>query len=136
MSVDEASKKLIAWLGDPAVEMRERIKIAHDLLDRGGLGATSKMLLGVVTEDPVEKLFRDILTQPGALAPYKPIAEEWALLGDVVDAEVIEEAQIASLGLPAHSTAPALEGREKPAHTVYVSESMSSAPAEAPAGRP
>src|SRR4051812_16035864 len=56
MSVDDAAKQLLAMVNDPAVEAREKIKILHDLLDRGGLAPTSKHLVGVVTEDPVEKL--------------------------------------------------------------------------------
>lgn len=131
MSVDEASKKLIDWLSDPAVDMRERIKIAHDLLDRGGLGATSKVLLGVTGGDPVEALFRDLLTREGALAPYRPSAEEWALI-DVVEAEVIEDGEdpfSRPSSTPAAQPTPrALEGREEPLHTVHVRESMSSAP--------
>ncbi len=68
MSVDEAAQRLIEWLNDNDVDMRERVKIAHDLLDRGGLGATSKHLVGVVSGDPVETLFRDILSDPDGLA--------------------------------------------------------------------
>lgn len=73
MSVDEAAQRLIEWLNDNDVDMRERVKIAHDLLDRGGLGATSKHLVGVVgSGDPVETLFRDILSDPSGLAPATP----------------------------------------------------------------
>lgn len=119
MSVDEAAERLIAWMNDASVDIRERVKIAHDLLDRGGLGATSKVLLGVVTEDPVERLFRDLLAQDGILAappseiepgpqPPQPAAIDAAQPDDVVDAEIIEE--------------PAAQ------HTVHVEESMSAAP--------
>lgn len=127
MSVDEASKKLIAWMSDPAVDMRERVKIAHDLLDRGGLAATSKVLLGVVTEDPIDTLFRSILSDPNgtielatvAPAAIEPDPVQAAIDGvesyghaDVVDAEVIEELD----ALPATR------------HTQHVQESMSAAP--------
>lgn len=88
MSVDEASKRLVEWLNDNSVDMRERVKIAHDLLDRGGLGATQKHLLGVVSNDPVETLFRDLLTTPGMLA--EPRTEVRQIDG-VVEGEVVEE---------------------------------------------
>lgn len=68
MSVDDAVKRLHAMLDDESVEAREKIKILHDLLDRGGLGATQKHLVGVGTLDPVERLFADILGDPNALA--------------------------------------------------------------------
>ena len=32
-SVDEAAKKLIEWMNDPTVDMRERVRVAQDLLD-------------------------------------------------------------------------------------------------------
>lgn len=72
MSVDEAAQRLIEWLNDNDVEMRERVKIAHDLLDRGGLGATSRHLVGVVgSGDPVETLFQDLLSDPRMFAEQK-----------------------------------------------------------------
>lgn len=67
MSVDDAARRLVEWMNDAGVDMRERVKIATDLLDRGGLGATSKVLVGVGPADPVETLFNSLLTQPGAL---------------------------------------------------------------------
>lgn len=115
MSVDEAAQRLITWMNDDSVDMRERVKIAHDLLDRGGLAATSKHLVGVVGGgDPVETLFLDLLSTPGALvdpASQRPLppdpeqlelnrradpeaALEFAdLIGpvDVVDAELVED---------------------------------------------
>lgn len=66
MSVDDAVKRLHQMLDDGSVDARDKIKILHDLLDRGGLAATSKVLVGVVTEDPVEVLFRSILSDPNA----------------------------------------------------------------------
>lgn len=130
MSVDEAAQRLIEWLNDNDVDMRERVKIAHDLLDRGGLSATQKHLVGVVSGDPVETLFRDILSDPNGLAdptpqpPALPVPDaaqaaldarqadpDWdTVLGreigsddadDVVDAELVED---------------------RPAHTVYEAE--------------
>jgi hypothetical protein len=130
MSLDDAVKRLQAMLDDDSVEARDKVKILHDLLDRGGLGATSKVLVGVGHVDPIETLFRDLLTQPGALAdptpqpPALPVPDaaqaaldarqadpDWAtVLGreigsddadDVVDAELVED---------------------RPAHTVYEAE--------------
>jgi hypothetical protein len=66
-SVDEAAQRLVNWMKDEGVDMRERVKIAHDLLDRGGLGATSKHLIGVGPADPVEALFRSIAADPDGL---------------------------------------------------------------------
>lgn len=117
MSVDDGVKRLLRMLDDPQVEPRDKIKIVHDFLDRGGLGATSKHLIGVVAQDPVEQLFRQILGDPEALAdpaqlPPPPDPEIEALNAraegrdwddtlalesafedrlDVVDAEVVEE---------------------------------------------
>ncbi len=118
-SVEDAVKRLQAMLDDPSVENREKVKILHDLLDRGGLGATNKLLVGVAELDPVETLFRDLLGTPGALAlpstgevSDAELAKRraaWAELvggddGDVVDAELVEE--------PAEDRAPdAIEAR-------------------------
>lgn len=49
-------------------ENREKVKILHDLLDRGELGATSRHFVGICELDPVESLFLDLLSMPGALA--------------------------------------------------------------------
>ena len=72
MSLDDAVKRLRAMLDDDSVENREKVKILHDLLDRGGLGAVSKVAVGVGgiggAADPVERLFMDILSDPNALA--------------------------------------------------------------------
>lgn len=109
MSVDEAARHMVQWLSDPSVDMRERVKVAQDLLDRGGLAATSKHLVGVVgSNDPIETLFLDLLSTPGALAEPNPVQEEpdpevlelnrradreeapdW---DDIIDADVVEEA--------------------------------------------
>jgi len=123
MSVEDAVIRLHAMLDDPAVDARDKIKILHDLLDRGGLGATSKVLVGVAEVDPVEALFQSLLADPNALGPATPTEhvlspeiaalnagadpqEAEADLGDVVDAEVVEDDP----------------------HTVRVEESMSSRP--------
>lgn len=114
MSVDDAAKKLLAMVEDPAVEARDKVKILHDLLDRGGLAPTSKHLVGVVgSSDPVERLFLDILSDPNglldprALPPPGPREFDAAqaaidaaegdsdyedLISDVVEAELVEDA--------------------------------------------
>jgi len=106
MSVDDAVKRLHGMLDDPQVEAREKIRILHDLLDRGGLGATSKHLVGVVTEDPVEALFRSLAADPNAtydpaeIEPPEPKvpdpvqaaldAEDGSDWESIVDAEVVD----------------------------------------------
>ena len=129
MSVDDAAKKLLAMVEDPAVEARDKVKILHDLLDRGGLGATSKHLVGVVGgNDPVERLFLDILSDPEGLvdtravqqpAPRQIDAAQAAidaagggsdfedLIGDVVEAELVED-RPARAEPPARSPNPAI----------------------------
>lgn len=54
-------------MNNPSVEMRERVKITQDMLDRGGLGAAQVHKILPVAEDPVEALFRDILADPNGL---------------------------------------------------------------------
>lgn len=114
-AADEMVKRLQAMLDDPNVDSRDKVKIMHGMLDRAGLNATNKVLLGVTELDPVEALFRDILADPSALAPIAlPPTEpdvfdelnRAALLvaeDDIVDAEVIEGA-----------TPAQIEARQKP----------------------
>lgn len=122
-AADEMVKRLHAMLDDVNVEARDKIKIAQDMLDRAGLNATGKLLIGVGEIDPVEVLFRTILNDPNGLAPAEPTPHEpspQALAynrqaleayggddepADIVDAEVVEEP-----------------------HTVHVTESMSNRP--------
>lgn len=124
MSLDDAVKRLQHMLDDPKVEARDKIKIIHDLLDRGDMAATSKVLVGVVTEDPIERLFRDILTNPRGLgdttvvqlsaAPERDTAQEdyerrragRDFIGEDDDYEIVE-AEIVS---------------DRPPHTIYIGE--------------
>ena len=120
-AADEMVKRLHAWLDDPDVEARDKIKIAQDMLDRAGLNATGKLLVGIGEVDPVEALFRTILNDPNGLAPPQPIAPEpspqmlaWnrdALEDDppdVVEAELVEgpaptsQAEVVSTLPPKH----------------------------------
>lgn len=68
-AADEMVKRLHSMLDDPAVVPRDKIKIAQDMLDRAGLNATEKHIIGVGQVDPVEALFRDLLSDPSNLMP-------------------------------------------------------------------
>ena len=111
MSAEDIVKRLAGMLDDPQVEPREKVKIMQDWLDRAGLGAASKHLVGVVADDPVESLFRDLLSRPGALADPAAVqvaslpeldaaqaaidaaeGDDDYLWQDVVDAELVEVA--------------------------------------------
>ncbi|NPC97891.1 hypothetical protein [Nocardioides sp. zg-DK7169] len=137
MSVEDAAKALRELAFDENGDARVRLKAIQDLLDRGGLAPTSKVLQGVATDDPIEKLFRNILSDPNVYAPPRPVhvealppardeaqerldraqrASEWEdligvaddseedLIGDVVDAELVEEpeAPVVSSRPPKH----------------------------------
>jgi hypothetical protein len=66
-TADEAASNLVAWMNDPTVDTRERIKVAQDLLDRNGIVAAQVHKIMPVTEDPIEALFRTILDDPNGL---------------------------------------------------------------------
>lgn len=117
-AADQMVKRLQGMLDDPSVEARDKIKIAQDLLDRAGLNATEKLIVGVGEIDPVERLFRDLLADPANLAPVQPeprqvdaefeaynrvALEAYGGDEDIVDAEVVEE--------PASRPSPAPSGR-------------------------
>lgn len=72
-AADEMVKRLLSMLDDPQVEARDKIKIAQDMLDRAGLNATEKHIVGVGEIDPVERLFRDLLADPNSLGPATPV---------------------------------------------------------------
>ncbi|MCW2738884.1 hypothetical protein [Nocardioides sp.] len=104
-AADDMVQRLLAWLDDPGVDARDKVKIAQDMLDRAGLNATGKLLVGIGAVDPVEALFRNILNDPNGLAPAQPIAHQpspevlaWNLEAldedepdDIVEAEVVED---------------------------------------------
>lgn len=91
MSVDDAVKRLQSMLDDEAVDARDKIKILHDLLDRGGLGATSKVLVGVGSVDPVEKLFSDLLSDPRMFQQPQALPAERDPELLALNAKVLEE---------------------------------------------
>lgn len=75
-AADEMVKRLHAMLDDPSVDAREKVKIAQDMLDRAGLNATEKLLVGMGEVDTVERLFRDLLSDPSNLAPTAPATSD------------------------------------------------------------
>ncbi|MCW2767966.1 MAG: hypothetical protein JWO11_3925 [Nocardioides sp.] len=77
VTADEAAQKLAAWMDDSAVPFQVRAKIAQDLLDRAGLGATQVHKIMPITEDPIEALFKSILDDPEGL--LVPVSERSAL---------------------------------------------------------
>lgn len=105
MTADRAAEFLVGWMADPGVDMRERVKIAQDMLDRSGLSGVNKLVVGIGQIDPVESLFQSLLSDPSMLtqtaATPPELAPEWQALNqsvleeqgelDIVDAEVVEE---------------------------------------------
>lgn len=84
-SLEDAANNLVAWMNDPSIDMRERVKIAMDILNRGGLGEIKKVLIGVGDEsDPIESLFRAILTEGMGAAPTQR-EEPWPFNQAVLD---------------------------------------------------
>lgn len=121
MSAEDMVKALIEWANDPNVDMRERVKIAQDMLDRAGHGAISKHLVGVSQADPVERLFMDLLASPDGFADRVPLPppeidprfaeyNRAALEDDdeIVEAELVEE--------PALHTIDVGQAPKTPAH--------------------
>ena len=51
MSAEDAAARLVEWMNDPNVDVRERLKAAESLLDRSGVSGVNKVLVGLVTED-------------------------------------------------------------------------------------
>ena len=119
LMADAAVTALEGILQDPDADDRDKFAVARDILDRAGLGATNKLLVGIGQVDPVERLFMDILGDPNGLAaPVQAEAERPALpasptyrgdgedspllhwdsgfcgFGEVVDAEVVEDAPV------------------------------------------
>lgn len=100
-AADEMVKRLLAMLDDPGVDPREKIKVAQDMLDRAGLNATERLIIGTGdVSDPVEKLFQDLLSDPRNFqapppAHSDPTIEAYnrealeAYGGDVVQGEVV-----------------------------------------------
>lgn len=123
-AADEMVKRLFAMLDEPETPHAVRAKIMQDILDRAGLNAVEKHMIGVGELDPVEKLFRDLLADPSGLAgptpeTYLPSPEFAALnrgadaqelLDDVVDAELVEDTDTE----PPHSVRLAGKPSEQP----------------------
>ncbi|MCH1867065.1 hypothetical protein [Nocardioides sp. CFH 31398] len=67
-STASAAESLLAAMNNPSVPWGVRVKIMQDVLDRGGLAAAQTHRLVVAEDDPVESLFRDLLSDPDNLA--------------------------------------------------------------------
>lgn len=140
MSVLDAVEQLHEMLKDPAVAPREKITILHDLLNRGGLSATSKHLISVEPEDPLDQLIRGILSDPEGLdrtprveieqttrpapAAIDAAAEAhqtpFGWYGDaegIVDAELVEEVVVVDLPGSASRSEPEPDPAAAPAAT-------------------
>ena len=88
LSVDDAVKKLLAMVEDPDVPARDKIKVLHDLLDRGGLGSTSKHMLGVVAGDSgIDRMLADLLASGQGTVPRDATPDEIAALLGTATAE-------------------------------------------------
>lgn len=128
MTADEAAQQLVAWMNDPNVDMRERVKIAHDLMDRSGLGAAQVHKIMPIEEDPLEKLFKGLLSNPdafetaapepvGALPARTLTLEELDRAMDIVDAELVEdEPEPARMLQAADTPAPKRNPTRPPRH--------------------
>jgi len=127
-TADDAAQRLVEWMNDPTVDMRERVKIAQDMLDRGGLAASHLLKIMPVSDDPIEKLFTALLSEPDGLmapAPETPAlpasraAELAELIGpppeeddEIVDAEIVETVPPTRPGEPRNPTSPPRHIRE------------------------
>jgi len=88
-TADDAARNLVNWMNDPSVDMRERVKITQDLLDRAGLAAAQFHKIMPVTEDPIEALFAKILDDPDALED--PAAREAPLALETTSGDTYED---------------------------------------------
>ena len=87
MTVEIAVRELQRILTDPNADDRDKIAVAKDLLDRGGLGATSRVLVGIGNADPVEQLFQDLLRDPRMF--QAPVPVERTYQGDGEDSPLL-----------------------------------------------
>jgi hypothetical protein len=114
-------EKLLAWANDPNVDMRERVKIAQDMLDRAGHKAADKHLVGVVGKgDALETLFMDLLSNPDALTgaqAAEPSTEPWPYNQAVLDDPEFGAPRVIP-GEIVRAPTP------RPAHTVHSSEPL------------
>jgi hypothetical protein len=90
-AADPAAANLVRWMGDPKIEMRLRIQIAQDLLDRAGIsGKTSVEIDANVTFNDFVAGVVASVDDGTEIANFHDYSRR--LDGaDIVDAEVIEE---------------------------------------------
>lgn len=69
MTADEAAQRMVQWLNDEGVPMKERVVVARDLMDRAGLAAAQVHKVMPTQEDPLERLFTELASTPGMLLP-------------------------------------------------------------------
>jgi hypothetical protein len=117
MTAETAIKVLQQILTDPDAEDRDKIAVAKDLLDRGGLGATSKVLVGIGSTDPVEQLFQDILRDPRMF--QEPIQAERVYIGDGEDSPLLA-LESSFEGFDDVIDAEVVEGPAAERHTIHV----------------
>lgn len=89
-AADRAVQFLIDLMDDETAPVAERAKAARDLADRAGLAAAQTLRVIPDAEDPVEKLFAELLADPTNFESIDAKA-------DVIDAEVIEDADAAQI---------------------------------------
>jgi len=88
-SADRAIQFLENLMDDETAPVAERAKAARDLADRAGAAAAQVIKVVPDTEDPVDRLFRDLLADPSNFESTP------AEVDDVIDAEVLEvEAEV------------------------------------------
>lgn len=81
MAADDAASKLVVWMNDEKVDIKVRVDVAKDLLNRAGLGAKNDIKVGIELK-PWEKLDEDLTKDMGIVYD----------LDDVIDAEVLDDA--------------------------------------------
>ncbi|MDR6120292.1 putative membrane protein [Aeromicrobium sp. SORGH_AS981] len=87
-TADDAARQLVEMMSDPQVDARERVKIAQDLLDRAGLAAAQVHKVLPIEQDPIEKLFTDLLQDEQALLPEQPELDAPAADQPLLPAEI------------------------------------------------
>jgi hypothetical protein len=68
----------VALAADTSVDPGVRLRAADRIVERV-MGAPEQKII-IKADDPIEALLRDLMKRPGALEPYRPTAEETALL--------------------------------------------------------
>lgn len=88
LTADSMLDTLLGFVNDSAVPFGVRAKIAQDMLDRAGLAAAQVHKVVPTAEDPIEKLFSEILADPDGLVERPAIPA-----GEVVQGQLVDHAQ-------------------------------------------